>query len=153
MNPGLMSLVSFSVAALDCALPVTHVDRVLPSIATSPLPGAPCTISGVVNFAGQPVPVFNLRHRLGLPPKAMGVAGRMLVVASSTRRFIITADSATLLEASEASIADSSEVAMFGARFIASLVPSQTGLLLICDPDAFLSIEDERQLDLALLRG
>jgi len=85
----------FVVWVLDArhfALPVAMVERVLPAMAMSPLPGAPRQVSGCVNVRGKIVPVLDLRQVLALPPKELMIHDHLVLVRSGHRRAGFFAD-------------------------------------------------------------
>lgn len=53
-----------------CALPLNQVRRVLAALAPHPLPGAAPELLGLVEFAGEPLPVLDLRQLVGAPAGA-----------------------------------------------------------------------------------
>lgn len=53
-----------------CALPLNQVRRVVAALATHPLPGAAPELLGLAEFAGEPLPVLDLRRLIDAPPGA-----------------------------------------------------------------------------------
>lgn len=60
------SLLVFKIEGTRIAVDLQHVERVVRAAALSPIPGAPDTVHGMLNLNGIPVPVVNLRKKLGL---------------------------------------------------------------------------------------
>jgi purine-binding chemotaxis protein CheW len=50
-----------------CAIPLHQVRRVVRSLRVSPFPGAGEELLGLAEFAGEPVPVFDLARLVGAP--------------------------------------------------------------------------------------
>src|SRR5438132_857362 len=79
----------FVVWALDArryALPVGHVERVLPAVAISPLAGAPPPVCGSLNLRGEPISMLDLRQHLGLPPKELRLDDHLVLACTSRRQ-------------------------------------------------------------------
>lgn len=53
----------FSLNDSNYAIPVEHVREIITSIQTSPVPGAPSYLTGVVNLRGRILPIVDLRKR------------------------------------------------------------------------------------------
>jgi purine-binding chemotaxis protein CheW len=77
---------SFAVDAAD-AREVVALD------ATTPVPGAPAAVVGVMNLRGGVLPVVEARSLLGLPPRVGAVErGHALVLADGDRRAAVRID-------------------------------------------------------------
>ena len=72
----------FSVADRRYALEVADVERIVFAAELAPLLDAPAHIAGLMNIAGEIMPVVDVRRRLGLPPREMNVRDRFVVTRS-----------------------------------------------------------------------
>ena len=61
-----VQLVAFRVAGQEFAFNIFQVERILRYESPSPLPKAPDFLEGVLQYQGSPVPVIDLRKRLGV---------------------------------------------------------------------------------------
>ncbi len=61
-----VQLVTFRVAGQDFAFNIFQVERILRYESPSPLPKSPDYLEGVLQYQGSPVPVIDLRKRLGV---------------------------------------------------------------------------------------
>jgi len=61
-----VQLVAFRVAGQEFAFNIFQVERILRYESPSPLPKAPDFLEGVLQYQGAPVPVIDLRKRLGV---------------------------------------------------------------------------------------
>jgi purine-binding chemotaxis protein CheW len=61
-----VQLVTFRVAGQDFAFNIFQVERILRYESPAPLPKAPDFLEGVLQYQGGPVPVIDLRKRLGV---------------------------------------------------------------------------------------
>jgi purine-binding chemotaxis protein CheW len=149
---GAVRLLAFRIEGLRCAVPLELAERVLPMIALSPLPGAPEAVLGLLNLEGKPLPVVDLGRRLLLPPHDYGLAAHLLLVRTRHRRMAIATDEVQgLTEVPVADVSPASKV-LAGRGPMAGAVALSDGILLIQDVEAFLSLEEQDQLDLALVQ-
>ncbi|MEI7744488.1 MAG: chemotaxis protein CheW, partial [Chloroflexota bacterium] len=77
----------FELETQQFALPLRRVQRVLRSVAITPLPGAPSIVLGVVDIAGSVLPVIDMRARFGCPARAVHPSDQ-LVLAHTDRRSV-----------------------------------------------------------------
>jgi purine-binding chemotaxis protein CheW len=61
-----VQLVAFRVAGQEFAFNIFQVERILRYESPSPLPKSPDFLEGVLQYQGAPVPVIDLRKRLGV---------------------------------------------------------------------------------------
>ena len=61
------------------ALPIDNVLEIVDPVPVTPVPHAPAIAPGLVNVRGTILPLFDIRHRLGLPPKPKAREARMVV--------------------------------------------------------------------------
>lgn len=145
------SLVVFAVEGLRLALPLERVLRAVRAVAAMPLPQAPEIVCGVVNVQGRIVPVVNLRRRLGLVEREIGLADQLLIARSATRMLAMSVDAvAGVVECDEKDFV-AVESVVPGTHHLKGIVKAPDGMVLIHDLDSFLSLEEERGLDAALV--
>ena len=144
---------SFLVCTLGsqtCTFPLAIVKRVLRAAAVSPLPQAPAGVLGVVDVAGQHIPVFTLRQRLKLPTRALDPNDRFVVTRTAQNPLIFVMD--TVVEVRdyepEREIVPSPIVAK-GKKY-AGLKSLADGLIIVNDIDSLFSLEEEQLLLAAL---
>lgn len=144
-----VALVTFVVEGARYAVPLSSAERAFRMVALSPLPGSPRVVLGGINLQGQAVAVVDLRRRFGLPAREYGVAARLLVVRTPRRRLAIAADDVLGVSEVDAE-AITSRTSLPGAGTVAGVAALPDGLLILQDVDAFLTLDEERQLDRAL---
>ncbi len=76
---GSQSHLVFVVQDACFAVDVTLVERVIRAVALTRVPGEGAGLLGVLDLHGAPVPVVDLRTRLGLPPSARSLDERIVV--------------------------------------------------------------------------
>jgi hypothetical protein len=71
------------------ALPLSSVERVVPAVEITPLPKAPEFVLGVINVHGQVIPVMDIRQRLRLPTRPVGLEDRFILARLGGDEFTI----------------------------------------------------------------
>jgi len=87
-------LVVFVLDGQRYALPLMTIDRVVRSVAVTPLPDAPPIIIGVINVQGRVVPVIDLRRRFRLPERPVDIDDHFIVAESATGPVALPVDEA-----------------------------------------------------------
>lgn len=147
---GTSSLVLFSLDGQRYGLPLAAIERVLPMVSVSPLPGCPNAVLGAVNVHGDVIPVLDIRRRLGLHAGDYGPAARLLVARTKHRVVALPVDDVSgVAEVPLGSVVPPDAV-FPGIGQVSGIAALADGLLLIHDLDTFLSIEEERQMAEAL---
>lgn len=143
-------LLVFSIDSLRLGLDPAAVDRAVRACAVTALPGAPDPVMGVVNLQGEVVPVLDMRQRLRLPRRPIGLDDQLLVVHADGRRYALVVDDIDAVrEFPAALVVPAGEVAD-GLAHLEGVVRLPDGLLLIEDPRRFLDTAGLRQLAQAL---
>lgn len=131
-------------------LPLAASERVVPMVAVTPLPRAPEVVLGMIDLHGEPIPVVDVRHRLGLSPRDYGVAAHLIIASTPRRRLSIPVDEVLGVEEIHPDSVASASAAVPGLGPVAGIASRPDGLVLIHDLEAFLSLDDERALEQAL---
>lgn len=143
-------LVAFALNGDRYGLPLASVERVLPMVAISLLPGAPPAVLGAINLHGTVVPVLDVRRRLGLNAGELGPSARLLVARAGRRTVGVPADDVVgVVDVRQDSIVPPQSV-LPGIAHVAGVAALADGLLLIHDLETFFSIDEEHQLAEAL---
>lgn len=151
--PELTHAVLFSVDDQRFALPLGSVERIVRAVAVTPVPGAPGMVLGAICVAGCVLPVLNMRRRLGLPEREVRPADHFLIGRTAARRVVLAIDKAEgVIEPDEADFTAGAEVAA-GMEHVRGLARHEEGLVVIEDLDKFLSVDDLRNLDAAMIAG
>jgi purine-binding chemotaxis protein CheW len=133
------------------ALPV--VERIVRAVAVTPLPQAPPVVLGVIDVAGQVIPVLDVRQRLRLPQRPVGPDDQFAIVRAAGRRVALVIDAAQGVVATPAHAAIRTADITPGVEYLRGVVQLPDGLVLIHDLDQFLSLDEARTLDSAMQRG
>ncbi len=146
-------LVAFVVDGQRFALALDAVERALPMLAVTPLPGAPPVVAGVVSLHGQVVPVFDLRRRLGCPAREPALTDHLLVARAGARRVALPVDEVLGVLAVDAAAITPPDAVLPAPERLAGIVTLADGLVFIHDLEAFLTADEERRLAKALDEG
>ncbi|MDB5813016.1 MAG: chemotaxis protein CheW [Rhodocyclales bacterium] len=132
------------------ALGLQVVERVIRASAITPLPGAPAGVVGALQAQGQVVPVFDMRHRFGLPSRSLRLSDQIVLAHTSRRLVGVCVDVADEVLSYPVDLIVDAQQLVEGAHYVTGVVKLPDGLLLIHDLDTFLSSDEAQQLDAAL---
>jgi len=151
MSANLLLLV-FRLGAQRYALPLEAVERIVRAVEVTPLPGAPASVLGAIDVQGLVVPVLSIRRRFGLPQSDIGTSDQFVLTRAAQRRVALAIDTAEgVLEHPAEAIVDAARITP-GAGQIRGVVRLDDGLVLIHDPQTFLSLDETVALDRAMRR-
>lgn len=95
------------VAERRYALDVAVVERVVTAAEVTPLPEAPQTVLGLIDIAGELMPVIDARRCFSLPPRDMELTDRLVVTRTSGKPLVLLVDQAEgVVELSEQAVTD-----------------------------------------------
>lgn len=85
-QPG-RDILIFEVGGRRFGLPAANVRELVRAVALISLPGGPANVEGVFDFRGSVIPVLDIRQRLGMPAKPIGL-GDQLIIGEARRRLV-----------------------------------------------------------------
>ena len=145
-----MRWVLMTVDGQTYALPLAVVDRILPMVQVTPLPGAPDVVAGVIDIQGEAVPVGSIRRRLGLTHRRVEISDSLVIAHARSRRLAVIAESILgVVERSGDDAVSTSDIAR-ATPYIEGLLKTSDGLVLIQDLGKFFSFEEESSLEQAM---
>ncbi|MBX9568497.1 MAG: chemotaxis protein CheW [Candidatus Obscuribacterales bacterium] len=147
------SLLVFRIEGTRIAVDLQHVERVVRAAALSPIPGAPDTVHGLLNLNGIPVPIVNLRKKLGLGADAELDTNDEIIIFRNQQALIgIVVDEVEDVKpikefdlnpiAEEADLPHLTSAANIGGKIV-----------LVHNIEKFLSSKEEHQLATAIIRS
>lgn len=140
----------FTIEEIHLAIPLSTVDRVIRSVSVATVPNAPAVIHGIIDYYGLLVPVINLRYRLKLQNLPVRAGDIFILADTPLRKLALVADTAEGVVAPLAN--DMVTAASLDKGFEADgMLRRDDGIILIYDLEKFLSPEEERELDIALV--
>jgi len=149
----LLQLVVFMLDGQHYALPLGTVGRIVRAVAVTPLPNAPAIVLGAINVQGTVIPVLNIRRRLQLPEREIGVTDQFVIAQTRQRTVALVIDEAQeVIEREQAAITSASRI-IPGLEHLQGVVELGDDLVLIHDLEKFLSLDEARTLDEAMERA
>lgn len=145
-------IVLVDVAGLRIGIPADAVLEVQPAAAITPLPDAPRVIEGILDLRGEALAVISGRTRLGAGSRAARLSDRFVIVRTETHLVALRVDAAVAFD--QVSVLDLDRALSLAPEALhdVGLARLDDGLVVIYDPDAFLSAEESTVLEAALLR-
>ena len=144
------TLILFELDGFRFALDALKVQRLVRAGEITPLPGLPAGVLGVVSVAGEVVPVFDLRGRLRMPPRAVRSSDHFIIVRCDARLVALVVDNVTdVVPAAEAGFISASEV-LPGLASVEGWVKVNGELIMIYDLGKFLSMDELLSLEKAM---
>jgi purine-binding chemotaxis protein CheW len=145
-------IVLFSLDEPRYALYLSAVERVVQAVEITPLPKAPKIIMGVINFHGEIIPVIDIRKRFHLTSREINLEDQFIIAQTSKRTVVLVVDSVEgVYDFEQDQVVDAEEVFPY-VDYISGVAKIETDIVLINDLEKFLSIDEEKILDQALLR-
>ena len=142
--------VVFSLDEQRYALPLATIERIVRAVEVTALPHAPPMVLGVIDMAGRILPVLSLRQHFGLPDRAVAPADRFLIARTALRTVAVVIDEAQgVIERRQSDVGGSGEIAP-GFTKIQGVVKIGDDLVLVLDPERWLSADDARSLYTAI---
>ena len=145
-------IVVFSLDGQRYGLPLVLVERIIGAAEITPLPKAPEIVLGIINLQGKVIPVMNIRKRFGLPDRELSPDHQFIIAKMSERTVALLVENVIgVMKLSENSMVLSDTITP-GMEYVRGVLTCADGLILICDLDAFLSLEEAKVLSSALNR-
>ncbi len=115
-------------------LPVASVRQILRAVSITQIPDAPELIAGLINMAGEMIPVINIRKQFKLPEKEISLSDRILIVqALGYSMAFVVDDVAGVVEFSDAQIVPAAEIFPKLEDYVAATAPYLGKTVLIYD--------------------
>jgi purine-binding chemotaxis protein CheW len=152
MNSSVQLLV-FGLNDRRYALHLAQVERVVRAVDTTPLPHAPAIVCGAIDLHGNIVPVLSMRKRLGFVDRQITPDDHFVIARTSRQSVALVVDSAIGVIEHDAEDIVSARDLLRQLKQVEGLVRLNDDLLLIHDLDRFLSLDEERDLELSLIEA
>jgi purine-binding chemotaxis protein CheW len=147
---GVQRHVVFVLEGQHYALPLAGVERVVRAAHVTPLPQAPPVVLGIVNVQGRVTPVINLRRRFSLPARDLALGDQFVIARTPRRTLALVVDDVVGVVAHPPGEVSAPQEILPVLPHLAGVITRGDGMVLIYDLEACLSLDEERQLDLAL---
>ncbi|WP_028239822.1 chemotaxis protein CheW [Stutzerimonas azotifigens] len=147
------SVVPFTIANQRFAVPVENVLKVLPALLSTPLPGAPDTVIGLVDIRGQILPVIDLCRRFGWPSVPRSLWQPLIWLKTSRRELLLSVETVGAVLACEQEAFAPASDPNVPSVLLRGVMRSAEGMLLIQDVEQLLSSVEEQRLAEALAKN
>lgn len=108
-------------------------------------------VLGVIDVRGSILPVLSMRKCLRMPERMISPAEQFLIARTERRTVALLVDEALeVIEHPDGDVTSVDQI-VSGLEAIHGMIRLRDGLVLICDLEQFLSPDEERALDAALL--
>jgi purine-binding chemotaxis protein CheW len=145
--------VLFRIDRQHYALPLDHVIRAVRRVAFTPVPDVPNSVLGLINVAGQMVPMIDLRRLFGQAGKDPELQDILLIVQVEGQRMAIVVDEVlSVLEFTSKQVGSPLAV-VSQSRFLTATVQQEDMLILILDACRLLLNNNERMVPDVELKG
>jgi purine-binding chemotaxis protein CheW len=135
--------VVFRIDRQHYALPLEHVTRVVRMVAFTPVPDMPYSVLGIINMAGQVLPVIDLRRLFGQTGKDPELQDVLLIIRVRGQTGAIVADEVlNVLEFTSTQLRSPS-AAVAQSRFLAAAVQHDDTMILVLDATRLLPNPDK----------
>ena len=140
-------IVTFTLDGQRYALRLDAVERVIRAAAVTAVPETPAFVLGLLNLAGQLLPVFSLRRCLGLPDRPIRPEDQFMIVRTSRFALALMVDEVHGLNVVNAAQTIAVEGApALGECRIEGLVKINGEIILIYDLEKLLSPADRDRI-------
>ena len=144
-------LVVFRLDDWRCALRLATVERIFPAVEMVALPKAPEIVQGVIEVQGRVVAVVNVRKRFHLPQRDMSLSDHLILARTSTRAVGLVVDGVLGVVEPSAEEMTPADKILSKLEFMEGVVKLDDGLVFIHNLDTFLSLEEEKALEQAMM--
>ncbi|PYP37113.1 MAG: chemotaxis protein CheW [Gemmatimonadetes bacterium] len=146
-----VQLVTFKVAGQDLAFNIFQVERILRYEAPAPLPKAPDFLEGVLRYQNAPVPLVDLRKRLGVAAP-LREETRIAILEWEGGRLGVVVDAVTeVLQVAAPEIsAPPTIVKGLAAEYITGLVVKDGRTIIVLNTARLLSSKEKLALETAV---
>jgi purine-binding chemotaxis protein CheW len=145
-----LTAVVFELNGNRYAMRLSQIIRVVRAVEISPLPAAPRGVLGVIDFAGNIIPVLDIRNKFRLQPRVLHPSDHFIIARRQKTTVALVVDRA--IGTIEAAPADQLNVGhlLGDPALISGIVQIDDGIILIHNLDNFLSTDEAQMLDDAL---
>jgi purine-binding chemotaxis protein CheW len=137
-----VQMLVFEVGGRAHALEAASIEEIAAAVTITPIPGAPDSIEGVIDYRGRMIAVLDLRKLLSLPPKALMPSDHLIIARSEDGLVALRVDRAIdLLNARAERVSAISQ-----SPIKSDVVRLDSGLAVLEDISRLLSSEEMRRI-------
>ncbi|PLX02157.1 MAG: hypothetical protein C0595_12000 [Marinilabiliales bacterium] len=137
----------FTIGEIKFGLRLSQVERVLPAVELSVLPGAPAVVDGVINLAGDTLPIVNFRKRLKKRKKEIHPSDKIIIVQTNELKLGFFVDEVVgLKELNSDKFKVTDDVIPHTNIVVEGVTIIDNEIVLIHDINRFFSIQEKNKL-------
>jgi len=136
--------VAFELDDLRGAISTQPVVEILRAVAYRPIAGQPPFVPGVIDVRGSVIPLMDMRARFGRPVQPLSPEHRFIVVKTHGRPIAMWVDRVLGILTYDPNSLIGADGLIVGTRSFEGILRTPEGLVVIHDPEAFIS---ESELD------
>lgn len=140
-------LLVFTVLNQRYALEISPVQRVVPIVEITSLPGLPSIVAGIVNIQGEVVPVISLHRCCALADRGVRLTDRLIILNLDRRRVALWVDDVLEVREYDKTQWISAEGILSKLKAVEGIVKNGEELLILQNPEGYLSRQDHDLLD------
>jgi purine-binding chemotaxis protein CheW len=129
------------------ALPLDRVARALRMVALTPVPDMPAWALGMINMAGQTLPVIDLRYLFNQKSKEPELQDRLLVLQAKEQTIAIAVDEVLSVEEFTPEQIEPPSPALSHSRALAATIRHNNALVIILDIYRLIPEEQENKVE------
>ena len=149
-----VQLVTFRLGGQDFAFNIFQVERILRYEPPAPLPKAPEFLEGVLQYQSVPVPVIDLRKRLGVAAPLRDDTRIVILEAEGSRIGAVVDTVQEVLQVPAGNVAPPPPIVKgLAAEYLSGLVTWQGRTILVLNTARLLASAEKLQLETALHPG
>lgn len=135
------NLLVFVVAGLQCAVPLSEIERVVHAVQINPVPGASGIVMGLVNVQGRVIPVLNIRKLFRLADSGISLSDQLIIARAASLPVAMLVDEVSgVYSYGELDITDPDEL-YSDIELLQGVAKLKDGVLYIYNLDRFFSTE------------
>jgi purine-binding chemotaxis protein CheW len=143
-------IVAFTLDNQQYGLNLSSVERIVRAVEITPLPDAPCVVSGVINVEGRIMPVLNTRKWLGLPERDIELQDVFIIVSANGHSVALVADEVKPVVEVQASQMTESQEIVNSSGSVEGIAKSDDGLIMVLTAEKAIPGETFGELDSVL---
>lgn len=144
-------IVRFRLEEPRYAIYLSEIERVIQAIEIIPLPKAPQKILGIINIHGEIIPVIDVRSIFRLPRRALHIDDQFIIANTKKRRVALVVDEVLSVTELKNSTSSNTLNELHYADYLSGVAVIDNDVVLINNLEKFLSLEDHKLLDEAII--
>jgi purine-binding chemotaxis protein CheW len=143
---------TFSLGEENFAIPVEHVQEVVELDQVTRVPNAPEYMLGIINLRGRVLPLFDTKHKLGLPKTETTKKSRIMIlnIKYDDNKYLeigaLVDVAKEVVEISASEIQDAPEFENSASSTITGIVNKQGSITMIMDIQRVFTLQEINQL-------